>query len=499
MSYNYLPLDRKHTSFQQVQNLLKFDQLVSITFDAHERILNCRTFIDDKMRSDDQLFYGINTGFGYLQNVRVDADQLKELQSNLIQSHACGMGERVPLAVVKLMMMLKIKSLSYGHSGVQIDTVKRLMDMYNAGVWPVVYTQGSLGASGDLAPLSHLCLPLLGKGEVEWNGKIYPASEMLQQMQWEPIALQSKEGLALINGTQFMSAYGLYNLIQARRLMEWATVIAAISFDAFDGVSDAFHPLIHQVRPHAGQVQVAQTMRTLLQGSAICNGKKSQVQDPYSFRCIPQVHGATLDTLQYVEDIFIREINSVTDNPNVFPEEDLIISGGNFHGQPLALAADFLCIAMSELASISERRTYQLISGSRGLPAFLINNPGLHSGFMIPQYTAAGIVSENKQLCTPASVDTIPSSNNQEDHVSMGANAATKCKRVIDNVEKVLAIELMTAVQALEFRRPMRSSDILESIVSAFRQKVAFNDADRILHTDMMESVQFLQQHSIKY
>ncbi|HRO17386.1 MAG TPA: aromatic amino acid ammonia-lyase, partial [Ferruginibacter sp.] len=365
--------------------------------------------------------------------------------------------------------------------------------------WPVVYTQGSLGASGDLAPLSHLCLPLLGKGEVEWNGKIYPASEMLQQMQWEPIALQSKEGLALINGTQFMSAYGLYNLIQARRLMEWATVIAAISFDAFDGVSDAFHPLIHQVRPHAGQVQVAQTMRTLLQGSAICNGKKSQVQDPYSFRCIPQVHGATLETLQYVEDIFIREINSVTDNPNVFPEEDLIISGGNFHGQPLALAADFLCIAMSELASISERRTYQLISGSRGLPAFLINNPGLHSGFMIPQYTAAGIVSENKQLCTPASVDTIPSSNNQEDHVSMGANAATKCKRVIDNVEKVLAIELMTAVQALEFRRPMRSSDMLESIVSAFRQKVAFNDADRILHTDMMESVQFLQQHSIKY
>lgn len=499
MSYNYLPLDRKHTSFQQVQNLLKFDQWVSITFDAHERILNCRSYIDEKMMHEDQLFYGINTGFGYLQHVRIDSAALKELQSNLIQSHACGMGERVPVPVVKLMMMLKIKSLSYGHSGVQIDTVKRLMDMYNAGVWPVVYTQGSLGASGDLAPLSHLCLPLLGKGEVEYNGKIYPAAEILQQMQWEPIALQSKEGLALINGTQFMSAYGLYNLIQSRRLMEWANVIAAISFDAFDGVADAFHPLIHQVRPHAGQISVAQTMRNLLQGSAICNGKKTQVQDPYSFRCIPQVHGATVDTLNYVEDVFIREINSVTDNPNVFPEEDLIISGGNFHGQPLALAADFLSIAMSELASISERRTYQLISGSRGLPAFLIRNPGLHSGFMIPQYTAAGIVSENKQLCTPASVDTIPSSNNQEDHVSMGANSATKCKRVIDNVEKVLAIELMTAVQALELRRPLRSSETLESVVSAYREKVAFNDADRILHDDMMVSVQFLQQHSIKY
>jgi histidine ammonia-lyase len=499
MSYNYLPLDRKHTSFQQVQNLLKFDQWVSITFDAHERILNCRNYIDEKMSHEEQLFYGINTGFGYLQHVRIDSAALKELQSNLIQSHACGMGERVPVPVVKLMMMLKIKSLSYGHSGVQIDTVKRLMDMYNAGVWPVVYTQGSLGASGDLAPLSHLCLPLLGKGEVEYNGKIYPAAEILQQMQWEPIALQSKEGLALINGTQFMSAYGLYNLIQSRRLMEWANVIAAISFDAFDGVADAFHPLIHQVRPHAGQISVAQTMLNLLQGSAICNGKKAQVQDPYSFRCIPQVHGATVDTLNYVEDVFIREINSVTDNPNVFPEEDLIISGGNFHGQPLALAADFLSIAMSELASISERRTYQLISGSRGLPAFLIHNPGLHSGFMIPQYTAAGIVSENKQLCTPASVDTIPSSNNQEDHVSMGANAATKCKRVIDNVEKVLAIELMTAAQALELRRPLRSSETLESVVSAYREKVAFNDADRILHDDMMASVQFLQQHTIKY
>lgn len=498
MSYNYLPLDRKHTSFRQVKNLLEFEQLVSITFDAHERILICREYLDKKMQDKDALFYGINTGFGYLQNVRVEADQLKELQSNLIQSHACGMGERVPIPIVKLMLMLKIKSLSYGHSGVQIDTVKRLMDMYNEGVWPVVYTQGSLGASGDLSPLSHLCLPLLGLGHVEHEGKLYVASEILKKFGWEPITLQSKEGLALINGTQFMSAYGLHNLIQSYRLLEWSNAIAAISFDAFDGVSDAFHPLIHEVRPHNGQKSVAAEMLSWLDGSQIAKQKKQQVQDPYSFRCIPQVHGATMDTLNYVESVLIREINSVTDNPNVFPDEDLIISGGNFHGQPLALVLDFLSIAMSEIGSISERRTYQLISGSRGLPAFLVSNPGLHTGFMIPQYTAAGIVSENKQLCTPASVDTIPSSNNQEDHVSMGANAATKCKRVIDNVEKVLAIELLTAAQAIEFRKPVKTSDKIQTILDAFRKHVTFNNADRILHDDMMAAVKFIQEYKLK-
>lgn len=496
MSYNYLPLDRKHTNFQQIKNLLAFDQQISITFDAHEKITACRNYLDKKLEKSNDLFYGINTGFGYLQNVQIDDTQLEQLQSNLLQSHACGLGEEVPPAIVKLMLALKIKSLSYGHSGVQVDTVKRLMDMYNYEVLPVIFTQGSLGASGDLAPLSHMSLPLIGLGEVRHNGIKYPSEVILDDMDWEPIHLKSKEGLALINGTQFMSAYGLYNLIQAERLMNWANIIAAISFDAFDCVADPLNEFIHAVRPHKGQVSTAKRLRELLKGSNIGDQKKEQVQDPYSFRCIPQVHGATLDTMDYVQSVFIREINSVTDNPNIFPEEDLIVSGGNFHGQPLALALDFLAIAMSELANISERRTYQLISGQKGLPLFLVKDAGLNSGFMIPQYTAAGIVSENKQLCTPASVDSISSSNNQEDHVSMGANAATQCKRVIDNVEKVLAIELLTAVQALEFRRPLTTSPQLEAVVTAFRQEISFNEADRVMHTDMKLAIGFLQNTS---
>ncbi|HMK04871.1 MAG TPA: histidine ammonia-lyase [Ferruginibacter sp.] len=497
MSYNYLPLDKNHTDFQQIKNLLEFDQLVSITFDAHHRISKCRDYLDNKLDGSDALYYGINTGFGFLQNVRIDKNQLQQLQNNLIKSHACGMGEEVPAAIVKLMIAMKIKSLSYGHSGVQTITVERLMDMYNNDMLPVIYTQGSLGASGDLAPLSHLSLPLLGLGEVHFGGKRMPADEALKILNWQPIELKSKEGLALINGTQFMSAYGLYNLIQCDRLIKWADTIAALSFDAFDCTTEPLNEKIHSIRAHNGQVDTAAAIRGLLNGSAIAEKKKSQVQDPYSFRCVPQVHGATKDTFDYVLSVFIKEINSVTDNPNIFPDEDLIVSGGNFHGQPLALTLDFLAIAMSELASISERRTYQLISGQRGLPLFLVKDPGLHSGLMIPQYTAAGIVSENKQLCTPSSVDTISSSNNQEDHVSMGANAATKCKRVVDNVEKVLAIELLTAMQALEFRRPLKTSVALEKIVSAFRKEVSFNDADRILHDDMMKAVNFIRSHSL--
>jgi len=419
------------------------------------------------------------------------------LQENLIKSHACGIGDEVPSEIVKLMLALKIKSLSYGHSGVQTATVMRLIDMYNNNVLPVIFTQGSLGASGDLAPLSHLCLPLIGLGEVYFNGTKTAASQVWKHFGWSPIALQSKEGLALINGTQFMSAYGMHSILEAERLLKWANIIAAISFEAFDGVSFPFNEHIHAVRAHAGQVSVAATMRELLKGSDIATQQKSQVQDPYSFRCIPQVHGATLDTFHHVSSVFIREINSVTDNPNIFPDEDLILSGGNFHGQPLALALDFLSIAMSEIANISERRTYQLISGLRNLPLFLVKNPGLNSGFMIPQYTAAGIVSENKQLCTPSSVDSIPSSINQEDHVSMGANGAVKCKRVVDNVEKVLAIELLTAVQAIEFRRPLKTSEQLEKIIVSFRKEVSFNDADRILHHDMIKAVAFLRNYNI--
>jgi len=395
------------------------------------------------------------------------------------------------------MLLLKIQSLSYGNSGVQLATIERLKDFYNNNILPIVYTQGSLGASGDLAPLSHLALPLIGMGKVNVDGEEIESATILKKHNFKPIELQSKEGLALINGTQFMSAYGIYCLQKAEKLLQWANIIAAISFDGFDSNLQPFNALIHKVRPHKGQVETAATLFNYLKDSSIATNRNKQTQDPYSFRCIPQVHGASKDTFDYVLSVFMTEVNSVTDNPNIFPDEDEILSGGNFHGQPLALGLDFLCIAMSEIASISERRTYQLISGQRGLPLFLVNEPGLNSGFMIPQYTAASIVSQNKQLCTPASVDTISSSNNQEDHVSMGANAATKCLQVIENVEKVLAIELLTAAQALDFRKPATSSPFIENILKAFRSKVSFNERDRLLHIDMQASVEFLRDYEI--
>lgn len=497
MSYNYLPLDSNWLHFDQIKHLLDFDQQVSITFDAHERIVACRAYLDKKMQDDNSLFYGINTGFGFLQNVQIDASSIEQLQYNLLVSHACGLGEEVPGEIVKLMLMLKIKSLSYGNSGVQIETVKRLMDMFNNDVLPVIYTQGSLGASGDLAPLSHMSLPLIGLGEVMHEGVKYPSAQVLDKFNWKPVQLQSKEGLALINGTQFMSAYGLFCLKKAEHLIAMADLVSAMSFDAFDCIQEPLNPHIHAIRAHKGQVDTAAKMRSYLAGSEISNQSKKQVQDPYSFRCIPQVHGATKDAFDHVLSVFMREVNSVTDNPNIFPEEDLIVSGGNFHGQPLALVLDYLAIAMSELGNISERRTYQLISGQRGLPLFLVKNPGLHSGFMIPQYTAAGIVSENKQLSTPASVDSISSSNNQEDHVSMGANGATKCMRVINNVEKVLAIELMSAAQALDFRRPLKSSPKVEALMNAFRELISFNEIDRLLHDDMVMAIDFLKKYKI--
>ena len=494
MSYNYLPLDKSWLSYQQVSNFLQYEQLVSITWAAHDEVLKCRKYLDDKLDASDDFFYGINTGFGYLQNIKIDKDQLSELQENLIKSHACGLGEEVPKDIVRLMMMLKIKSLSYGNSGIGIEVIKRLMDMHNNDVLPVIYTQGSLGASGDLAPLSHLSLPLIGLGEVNHKGKKHITKDVFDQFGWKPIKMQSKEGLALINGTQFMSAYGLYILVRLEKLIKWADLICSISFDAFNCSKDCINEKLHSIRSHKGQVETASIMRKILQDSEIFSVDKKNVQDPYSFRCIPQVHGATKDAYEFVLSVFLKEANSVTDNPNIFPDDDLILSGGNFHGQPLAINLDFLAIAAAELGNISERRIYQMLSGSRELPLFLIKDPGLHSGLMIPQYTAAGIVSENKQLCTPSSVDSISSSNNQEDHVSMGANAATKCLKVIENLEKILAIELLTAAQALEFRRPMRSSEIIERTVSSFRKKVSFNNADRVLHHDMIKAITFLRE-----
>ena len=348
-----------------------------------------------------------------------------------------------------------------------------------------------------MAPLAHLSLPLIGKGEVFIDGKIVEASKVLKKHGWEPITLQAKEGLALLNGTQFMSAYGAYILLKSHKYSYLADVIGAISIEAFDCNMSPYDPLVHLARPHRGQVKTAERIIELLEDSEIGQSEKNNVQDPYSFRCIPQVHGASKDTIVFVHKTFKTEINSVTDNPNIFVAEDKIISGGNFHGQPLALGLDYLAIALSELANISERRTYQLVSGLRGLPDFLVNNPGLNSGFMIPQYTAASIVSQNKQLSTPSSVDSIVSSNGQEDHVSMGANAATKCLRVVENLETVLAIELLNASQALEFRRPKKSSAFIESFISAFRKVVPLIEEDRLLADDIHAAVAFLKNMSV--
>jgi histidine ammonia-lyase len=497
MDYNYLPLDSSLVNLNQLRRLLQYKQNISITFQAWEAVENCRKYLDEKLAADSSPYYGINTGFGYLQDVTIDPGQTEQLQYNLLMSHACGMGEEVPVEIAKLMLAFKVKSLSYGHSGVQNITIQRLMDMHNNDVIPVVYTQGSLGASGDLAPLSHLCLPIIGLGEVWYKGQKRTTKEVENDLGWPEVRLKSKEGLALINGTQFMLAYGIWCLLKATHLMEMADLLAALSFDAFDCSLAPFREPIHRVRPHKGQGQTAANMRKWLEGSEIAGKQDKHLQDPYSFRCIPQVHGASRDALDHIASVLLTEVNAVTDNPNIFPEEDLILSGGNFHGQPLALALDYMKIALSELANISERRIYQLISGQRNLPLFLVKDAGLNSGFMIPQYTAAAIVSANKQLCTPASVDSISSSNNQEDHVSMGANAATQCYQVVNNLEKVLAIELLTAAQALEFRRPMQSSTAVEALAAAFRKKVSFNESDRVLYEDMNEAVKFLSNYSI--
>lgn len=497
MNQQTLQIGLESLTFNTLKKSLQQPLVLEISESAKNKINLCRNYLNQKTASSNKAYYGINTGFGYLQNVQIDASQTQQLQYNLLMSHACGLGYKVPNEIVKLMLLLKIQSLSYGNSGVQIATVERLVAMYNNNILPVVYTQGSLGASGDLAPLSHLCLPLIGMGKVVYNNEEIDAKTVLEKFNWQPIELQSKEGLALINGTQFMSAYGIFVAAKAEKLLQWANIIAAISFDGFDGNMEPLNSLIHKVRPHKGQVETAAIMYAYLKDSNIANNPSKQTQDPYSFRCIPQVHGASKDSFDYVLSVLMTEVNSVTDNPNIFPDEDLIVSGGNFHGQPLALVLDFLSIAMSEIASISERRTYQLISGQRGLPLFLVNEPGLNSGFMIPQYTAASIVSQNKQLCTPASVDTISSSNNQEDHVSMGANSATKAYQVIENVERVLAIELLTAAQAVDFRRPASSSPFLEKVMGSYRTIVSFNEVDRLLHTDMQASIDFLRAYEL--
>jgi histidine ammonia-lyase len=484
-------------SLADINRIVNDDYRLELSEEAKGLIIKCREYLDRKMASSTEPIYGINTGFGALYNVKIEDSQLSLLQKNLVMSHACGMGAEVPQHIVKLMLLLKVQSLAYGNSGVQLITVQRLIDFYNNDVLPVVYEQGSLGASGDLAPLAHLSLPLLGLGEVNYKGERMLSAEVLSLLKWEPIELQSKEGLALLNGTQFMSAYGVACLLKSERLSHWADVIAAMSLDAYDGRPEPFLDATHLVRAHKGQLQTARNIRAILEGSQLLAQTKKHVQDPYSFRCIPQVHGASKDAIEYAENVFTIEVNSVTDNPTLFPDEDLIISAGNFHGQPLALALDHLAIAVAELGSISERRTYQLVAGLRGLPPFLVSKPGLNSGFMIPQYSAASIASQNKQLATPASVDSIVSSNGQEDHVSMGANAAVKALKVVNNLESILAIELCNAAQALEFRRPMQSSPTIEKLHTEYRKAVAFVEEDRLMYPNLHNSIEFIREYTL--
>lgn len=466
---------------------------------AVERINKCRNYLNNKMQTQKEPIYGVTTGFGSLCNISIDSEQLSQLQKNLVMSHACGVGDEVPQEVVKLMLLLKIQNFCFGYSGVQLATAQRLVDCFNDDILPVVYQQGSLGASGDLCPLANLMLPaILGMGDVYYHGKRCNVEEIYSAKGWKPITLQSKEGLALLNGTQFMSAYAVWSLLKAQRLSQQADMILSLSLDAFDGRIEPFYESLHLVRPHKGQLQTAEAVRRYTDGSQLIKRHKEHVQDPYSFRCAPQVHGAAKDTIAYVASVVEVEINSTTDNPIVLPDEDMVISGGHFHGEPLAMVLDFLAIALSELGSISERRTYQLIDAKRGLPSFLVAKPGLNSGFMIPQYAAAAIASQNKQLCTPCSVDSIPSSQNQEDLVSMGGNAATKCYRVAENTERILAIELFNAAQALEFRRPLKSSPFLENLVKEYRQVVNFVDIDQVMYKHIHASVKFLQEMEVK-
>jgi histidine ammonia-lyase len=485
-------INNQWLELNDIRSILENKGKIELGESARKAIIDCRNYLGLKIQDSDRLIYGINTGFGSLCDTAISKDDLSLLQRNLVLSHACGTGNQVDKSIVKCMLLLKIIGLAKGHSGVQIETMERLVFFYNEDILPIVFEQGSLGASGDLAPLAHLSLPLLGEGTVWYKNEILSSKDVLKLYNLSPLELGAKEGLALLNGTQFMSAHGCIGWLKSMQLWENWIQVASLSLDAYDGRMEPFGVSLHQIRNHTGQQITSQKIRESLADSEIANQNKKHVQDPYSFRCIPQVQGATWDALHYAKGVFENEMNAVTDNPTIFPDEDLIVSGGNFHGQPLAITLDFLAIAMAEMGSISERRVYKLISGTRGLPPFLVAEPGLNSGFMIVQYTCASIVSQNKQYCTPASIDSIDSSNGQEDHVSMGANAATKFLKIIDNCFNIQGIELLTALQAIEFRRPLKSSSKNEELITEFRKEISFTKKDEFMHPKIQKAREFV-------
>lgn len=484
-------------TYEIIENILRDNAKLVLTEDAKEKIRHCREYLDRKEEDFTKPVYGVTTGFGSLCDRTISKAELSTLQENLVKSHSCSVGTPVDKVVVKLMLLLKAHALSMGFSGVQVETVERIIDFYNNDIFPVVYDRGSLGASGDLAPLANLFLPLIGEGEVEYEGKRYRGKEILDKFGWKPIKLQSKEGLALLNGTQFMSANGIKALIDGWHLVNCFDMFGAMSLEAYDGHIEPFFDCLQQVRPHRGQIETAARMRKILEGSEIIAQEKKHVQDPYSFRCIPQVHGAVRDAMIHVTEVLHTEINSVTDNPTVFPDDDLVLSGGNFHGEPIALVFDYMGVALHELGNISERRVAQLILGKRGLPEFLVAKPGLNSGFMIPQYADAALVSQNKMYAWPASCDSIVSSNGQEDLVSMGANAATKLHKIIDNLKIIAVIELMNAAQGIDFRRPLKSSPKIQEVMDAYRKAVPFVEDDVVMEEYIKKSQEFLANYDI--
>ena len=480
-------------SFADIFKIINKDLKLSVDDNIIEKLTASRKIFEKTINNSDDKFYGINTGFGDLQNVKVKNHELIILQENLIKSHACGAGDKTDSKIVKLMILLKIISLTKGYSGIKTQTIERLLFFYNNNIFPVVYKYGSLGASGDLAPLSHLSLPLIGLGEVEFEGEIYNTEIILSKFKLNSLTLGAKEGLALINGTQYMLASLIDSTINSINICNYSDLIASISLDAFKCSLSPFDPLISKIRPHEGQINVSKNILKNLEGGEITDLKKENVQDPYSFRCIPQVHGATQDTLKYCINIVSTEINSVTDNPLIFQDDSKIISAGNFHGQPLAYAIDFLKISMSELGNISERRVFNLLSGKRNLPPFLSDDPGLNSGLMILQYTSASLVSSNKQLSTPSSIDSITSSNGQEDHVSMGANGANQLRDIIDNLFQILAIETIVSAQAKEFNNH-KSSKIIKEFISHIRKLSPKITDDRVLHNDIRKVSNYLRK-----
>ena len=490
----------KFYSIEDLQHLAETRAYLKLDREVEEKIRACAQFVLDKAKTDTYI-YGVNTGFGSLCETRVAAGEMEKLQFNHVVSHACGVGEIVPEEISRLVMLVKLLTFRTGHTGISLATVNRLLEHWNNDIIPAIPKRGTVGASGDLAPLAHMALPLLGLGKVHFRGQVVESAKVLQEMNWKPLTLQPKEGLALTNGVQYINAIGANCVNRVSQLVKAADVIASLSIQAFSASQSFYQPLYHETSLHEERRIVAANLRKLLSGSnhfelSTCNKSK---QDPYSFRCIPQVHGAIRQAFNFARTTIEKECNGVSDNPLFFPEQDQILFGGNLHGESTAFALDFLAIATSELSNISERRTYQLLSGQRGLPSFLVNLVGLNSGLMIAQYTSAALVNENKVFSTPASVDTIPTCQLQEDHVSMGGTSAYKLCRIVDNSEYVQAIELLTAAQAIDFNHNLRLSPTSSEIYSDFRRHVPFLDGDRIVSDDIEKSLAFLRNRNAEW